>query len=56
MVAACHANNVIHGDVKPANFLLRQTYKDPMAYLEAGNLNGAWLKSIDFGCSQVQCR
>lgn len=53
MVAACHANNVIHGDVKPANFLLRQACKDPMAYLETGNCHGAWLKSVDFGCSQV---
>ena len=53
MVAACHTNNVIHGDVKPANFLLRQLYKDPVAYLEGGNLSGAWMKSVDFGCSQV---
>jgi len=53
MVAACHSNSVIHGDVKPANFLLRQPYKDPLGHLEAGKLSGAWLKSIDFGCSQV---
>ena len=53
MVAACHANNVIHGDVKPANFLLRQLHKDPVAFLEANNQSGAWLKSVDFGCSQV---
>ena len=52
-VAACHAQNVIHGDVKPANFLLRQVHKDPLARIESGNLHGSWLKSIDFGCSQV---
>lgn len=52
-VAACHAQNVIHGDIKPANFLLRQFHQDPVAFLEANEATGAWLKSVDFGCSQV---
>jgi serine/threonine protein kinase len=39
VVAACHAEGLVHGDVKPANFLLKQRMRNPLAL-------------IDFGCSQ----
>ena len=32
-VAACHARNVIHGDVKPANFLMGTGRKGNMIYI-----------------------
>ena len=50
VIQAFHAANIVHGDVKPANFLIKpdkrsksvaQLAKTPM-----------WVKAIDFGCSQ----
>lgn len=34
------------------NFMMRQRFKDPVAAIDSGALPGAWLKAIDFGCSQ----
>lgn len=51
VIAACHSLNVVHGDVKPANFLLKQRLRNPMPLIEAGSVTD-WLKAIDFGCSQ----
>lgn len=42
----------MHGDVKPANFMLRQRFRDPLKALECGAAQGNWLKAVDFGCSQ----
>ena len=47
----CHAG-VLLGDIKPANFMLRKYYKDPIAAIEMQQLGPSWLKAIDFGCSQ----
>ena len=54
VISTCHQIGVVHGDVKPANFLLRQALpsNSPCA-LSSMALEGAWLRAIDFGCSQV---
>ena len=52
VVSTCHALGIVHGDVKPANFLLRQRMRDPLRFVERGQMSN-WLKAIDFGCSQV---
>ena len=53
-IAVCHDANTVHGDIKPANFLLKNALKkgSSTAVEEAAG-NGAWVKAIDFGCSQV---
>ena len=51
VVAACHGEGLVHGDVKPANFLLKQHMRNPLALIESGSVR-SWLKAIDFGCSQ----
>lgn len=52
VIASCHARCIVHGDVKPANFMLRQRFRDPLRALERGGAQGDWLKAVDFGCSQ----
>ena len=46
------AKCVVHGDVKPANFMLQQRFREPLRSLEHGAVQGSWLKAVDFGCSQ----
>ncbi|CAK0761365.1 hypothetical protein CVIRNUC_002853 [Coccomyxa viridis] len=52
IISVCHANGVLLGDIKPANFMLRKYYKDPIGAIEQQQLGPSWLKAIDFGCSQ----
>ena len=51
----CHDANTVHGDIKPANFLLKNSLKKgaTTAVEEAAAGMGSWVKAIDFGCSQV---
>ena len=47
----CNAG-VLLGDIKPANFMLRKFYKNPLGAIEKQQLGPCWLMAIDFGCSQ----
>ncbi len=44
---------VLLGDIKPANFMLRQRYRDPLKALESEKLGEGFLTAVDFGCSQA---
>lgn len=50
VVDTCHRAGFVHGDVKPANFVLKLQHGNPVRALQSGSgLQGAWLKAIDFG-------
>ena len=55
-VATSHAAGVMHGDVKPANFMLRapppSNARGGLAALAASR-PARWLAAIDFGCAQA---
>jgi len=53
VIAGCHAIDMVHGDIKPANFLLKQHVREPLRQLEAAGTAQGWLKAVDFGCSQL---
>jgi serine/threonine protein kinase len=52
VVATCHRHNVLHGDVKPANFVLKHRRDNPLYSPDLNLLFSPWLIAIDFGCSQ----
>lgn len=52
MVKACHEAGLLHGDVKPANFVLKHKTRHPLTG-GIGAPSSTWLKGIDFGCSQL---
>ena len=50
VVDTCHTAGFVHGDVKPANFVLKLHHGNPKWALRSGQgLQGSWLKAIDFG-------
>lgn len=50
VVATCHSHQLVHGDVKPANFVLKTKHASAHRALQTGiGLQGAWLKAVDFG-------
>jgi calcium-dependent protein kinase len=52
-VAACHKHSLYHGDVKPANFMLRDEARPGAKGLGLEKQPpGTWLRAIDFGCAQ----
>lgn len=53
-IAVCHSAHTMHGDIKPANFLMKNALKKGSATaVEEAAGSGPWIKSIDYGCSQV---
>eukprot|EP00798_Chlamydomonas_sp_ICE-L_P009559 gene9559-12144_t len=52
IIGACHALNILHGDVKPANFCLKHPHANPLFSQSLQLAASPWLKALDFGCSQ----
>lgn len=52
LIKVCHDAGVLHGDVKPANFLIKHRQRNPLYCNDASLLRLPWLKMVDFGCSQ----
>jgi serine/threonine protein kinase len=55
-----HDRGYVYGDIKPANFVIKNDMQHPICAAGSSarsqaNLNrmGPWLKAVDFGCSQV---
>lgn len=56
VLAACHAQRLVHGDIKPANFVMKSAHTSAHHALHTGQgLQGAWLKAVDFGAPSVSC-
>lgn len=54
VVATCHSHSLVHGDIKPANFVMKMHHASAHTALHTGRgLSGAWLKAVDFGESPV---
>lgn len=51
VIVACHSSSMVHGDVKPANFLIKSKVTSRNS-LERQSSKGFWIKAVDFGCSQ----
>ncbi|KAG2496405.1 hypothetical protein HYH03_005632 [Edaphochlamys debaryana] len=53
VIRSCHRLGIVHGDVKPANFCIKDEHRHPYAASPSALQRTPWLKAIDFGCSQL---
>lgn len=53
VIRMCHENNIVHGDIKTSNFILKSSECNPFHDKSMTVLQSGWLKAIDFGCSQL---
>lgn len=53
VIRMCHENNIVHGDIKTSNFMLKSPECNPFFDKKTTFLQSGWLKAIDFGCSQI---
>lgn len=51
-IQACHKARVLHGDIKPANFVLKSKAISPLTASPEALASSGWVKAVDFGCSQ----
>ncbi len=56
VIRSCHRANILHGDVKPANFCLVDESRHPHTLSSSALQRQPWLKAVDFGCSQLHYR
>lgn len=56
MLNECHSRKIVHGDVKPANFVIANRVEYHMFKKGTTLLPNGWLKGIDFGTSQYTGR
>ncbi|GIM05255.1 hypothetical protein Vretimale_9700, partial [Volvox reticuliferus] len=56
VVHSCHRLGIVHGDVKPANFCIKDEHRHPYAATAEALQRTPWLKAVDFGCSQLHYR
>eukprot|EP00798_Chlamydomonas_sp_ICE-L_P028394 gene28394-31530_t len=52
ILGACHNLGILHGDVKPANFCLKDAHHNPLFSADPELATLPWIKALDFGCSQ----
>ena len=48
----CHSRQILHGDIKAANFVVRSKEDASELARSPTRLQVGWLKAIDFGCSK----
>lgn len=48
-----HDARIVHGDVKPANFVVTNKLSYQLFKAKVPFLSRGWLKGVDFGCSQL---
>eukprot|EP00210_Caulerpa_lentillifera_P001912 g1839.t1 len=56
MLKECHSRKIVHGDIKPANFVIVDRVEYHMFKKGTPLLPNGWLKGIDFGTSQYTGR
>lgn len=51
LLNACQMSGVLHGDIKPENFVIESSESRALLQHQPKKLKPGWLKAIDFGTS-----